>query len=214
MAITEKTGNTNFCFQCGVCIHPESRFCHHCGVQITGQLSMVVDDPLLEPKMLEDGQPNIKTIQSAHFYRRLTAFILDLIFLFIIIMIINLLLDALFDFSYSAKDTIFLVNIFIISAVYFMMAEGAGINASYGKYILNIKVIPMNDTKMSYFYALSRYWAGIFSFLLLGGGFLWVFVSKRKLALNDIMSSTLVVDSIPISKPSVNSLDNEETSNE
>jgi len=152
----------------------------------------------------------------AGFWKRVAAYILDAIVLFIPNKIIlwlmgssaaeetlqqaqlaspsdpQVLLAAMMQF-YSAMMPAFLIT-GVLAWVYFAVCESSPWQATVGKLALGIRVTDMQGARISFLRALGRYPAKFLSSIILCIGFLMVAWTSRRQALHDMIASTLVLN--------------------
>ena len=78
--------------------------------------------------------------------------------------------------------------------LYFALCESSAWQATLGKLALGIRVTDVHGKRISFLRALGRYPAKILSTLILGIGFLMVAWTPRKQGLHDMIASTLVLN--------------------
>jgi uncharacterized RDD family membrane protein YckC len=152
----------------------------------------------------------------AGFWKRVAAYILDAIVLFVpnkIILLMmgssaaeetlkqaqlaspgdpQVMLQALMQF-YSAMTPAFLIT-GVLAWIYFAICESSGWQATLGKLALGIRVTDMHGARISFLRALGRYPAKFLSAIILFIGFLMVAWTSRKQGLHDMIASTLVLN--------------------
>ncbi len=152
----------------------------------------------------------------AGFWKRVAAYILDAIILYIPQLIIQkafgvdaaqtalqqAVVDAAGDMQrvmaaqeqfYAAMWPAILLS-FVIGWLYFAVCESSAWQGTLGKLALGIRVTDMQGKRISFPRALGRYAAKLLSFIILGVGFLMVAWTQRKQGLHDIIASTLVLN--------------------
>lgn len=82
---------------------------------------------------------------------------------------------------------------FLLWLVYSTILEASPLQGTVGKLILRLKVVGPDGNRLTTARSLGRNAAKLLSYLPLSLGFLWVAVSKRKLAWHDMMSGTRVL---------------------
>ncbi len=152
----------------------------------------------------------------AGFWKRVAAYILDAIILYIPGMLIQKMMggDAaeavMKQAQLAAPDdpqvmmaalgqfyTTMLPAILIITALtwlYFAVCESSAWQATVGKLALGIRVTDMDGARISFLRALGRYPAKYLSAIILGVGFLMVAWTARKQGLHDLIAGTLVLN--------------------
>ena len=129
----------------------------------------------------------------AGFWRRFAAALLDLM----IVIVPVILLGIVVALVTGPRSTATLVaDLCALAAfwLYFAIMESSGRQATLGKLAFGMRVTGLRGERISFTQATSRFFAKIFSALSLGVGFLIVAVTRRKQALHDMISSSLVVD--------------------
>lgn len=152
----------------------------------------------------------------AGFWKRVAAYVIDAIILYIPSMLINNMMGdvaakaAMKDAITSAAgdphlamaaqlqyyDTMWpgiLIGA-VLAWLYFAFCESSAWQATVGKLALGIRVTDMHGNRISFPRALGRYAAKIISTLILGIGFLMVAWTRRKQGLHDLMADTLVLN--------------------
>jgi len=152
----------------------------------------------------------------AGFWKRVLAYIIDAIILYIPQKIIekafgmdaakealqqavtnagadvNMMMAAQSQF-YGAMWPAMLLSM-VVAVLYFAICESSTWQASVGKLALGIRVTDMEGRRIGFGRALGRYFAKIVSALILGIGFIMVAFTQRKQGLHDMMCSTLVLN--------------------
>ena len=82
----------------------------------------------------------------------------------------------------------------VVGILYFALCESSAWQATVGKLALGIRVTDMGGRRISFGRALGRYLAKILSFLILFVGVIMVAFTQRKQGLHDIMCGTLVLN--------------------
>jgi len=127
----------------------------------------------------------------AGFWRRFTAFLLDII----IINILYAIYLALFGNNISLFDSSI---IWFFLWGYFACLESSPKQATFGKMALGLIVTDFSGNRISYGKASGRFWARILSHLSLGIGYLMIAFTKRKQSLHDKLANCLVIKKKPI----------------
>jgi len=152
----------------------------------------------------------------AGFWKRVAAFILDNIILYIPNMIImklmggdaaeaamkqailaapgdpNAMLAAYGQF-YSTMGTAIVITT-VLAWLYFALCESSVWQATVGKLALGIRVTDLQGNRISVPRALGRYPAKVLSYIILFIGFLMVAWTRRKQGLHDLIAGTLVLN--------------------
>lgn len=82
---------------------------------------------------------------------------------------------------------------YILWSAYHAGFEQARYKGSPGKMLMRLQVVDLDAKPIRFWHAFGRRLAGLFSLALLGGGFLWIMVSRRKRGLHDYIADTLVI---------------------
>ena len=152
----------------------------------------------------------------AGFWKRVAAYILDAIILYIPGMLIQkmmggdaaeaamkqaqlaspgdpqVMLTALSQFYSRMLPAILIIT--VITWLYFAICESSVWQATVGKLALGIRVTDMHGQRISFPRALGRYPAKYLSTLIFCIGFLMVAWTRRKQGLHDLIASTLVLN--------------------
>jgi len=127
----------------------------------------------------------------AGFWRRLVAWILDLLLLGVVTVPLNLAFGG--DDGYTAASSGAQSISTVIGWLYYALMESSSKQATVGKMALGIVVTDTEGRRIGFGKATGRYFAKFLSFLILGIGFLMVAFTKRKQGLHDILAGTLVI---------------------
>ena len=175
--------------------------------------------PFIAPVMA--SAPPAPTISAAlddyaGFWKRVAAYILDAIILYIPGMLIQkmmggdaaeaamkqaqlaspgdpqVMLTALSQFYSTMLPAILIIT--VITWLYFAICESSVWQATVGKLALGIRVTDMHGQRISFPRALGRYPAKYLSTLIFCIGFLMVAWTRRKQGLHDLIASTLVLN--------------------
>jgi uncharacterized RDD family membrane protein YckC len=150
----------------------------------------------------------------AGFWKRVAAYILDAIVLYIPNALIqkmfggdaaeatmkqaqlaapndpNVLLTALVQYYHTMLPALLVIT--LITWLYFALCESSVWQATLGKLALGIRVTDMHGARISLPRALGRYPAKYLSAIFLGVGFLMVAWTRRKQGLHDLLAGTAV----------------------
>lgn len=129
----------------------------------------------------------------AGFWRRFAAALLDVMIVIVPVVVLGIVVALIT----GPKSTATLVaDLCALAAfwLYFAIMESSGRQATLGKLAFGMRVTGLRGERISFTQATSRFFAKIFSALSLGVGFLVAAVTRRKQALHDLISSSLVVD--------------------
>ena len=152
----------------------------------------------------------------AGFWKRVAAYILDAIILYIPQMLIEKAFggdaakaalkqasldavgnpDAMMAANMHYYSTMWpaMLLIFVIGVLYFAVCESSAWQGTLGKMALGIRVTDLQGKRISFPRALGRYFAKILSAIILGIGFLMVAWTQRKQGLHDMICDTLVLN--------------------
>ncbi len=136
-------------------------------------------------------------IGYAGFWKRVAAFIIDMIITTIIGFPVSVIIGTIMETLGIDLDIIELSGqLFgIISGwIYYAAMESSKLQASLGKLALSIKVTNLNGDRVSFAQATGRHFGKPISTLTLGIGFIMVAFTERKQGLHDVMSGSLVVN--------------------
>jgi len=152
----------------------------------------------------------------AGFWKRVAAYLLDAIILYIPQMLIEKAfggdaakaalqqasLDAVgnpdammaANMHYYATMWPAMLLIVVLGVLYFTVCESSAWQGTLGKLALGIRVTDMEGRRISFPRALGRYFAKFLSAIILGVGFLMVAWTQRKQGLHDMVCGTLVLN--------------------
>jgi uncharacterized RDD family membrane protein YckC len=154
-----------YCRNCGA-EHPDTaEFCPTCGVATAGG----------------GIGGSAASVAYAGFWRRVGAFLVDVLVLLIPVAILTRI--------GSAGSLL----VFLAEWVYFAYQESSEAQATIGKRALGIKVTDEAGNRISFGRATGRYFAKIISTLILLIGFIMVAFTRKKQGLHDMIAGTLVV---------------------
>lgn len=160
------------------------------------QQSTVVTPPLVRQKE--------QTMQYAGFWKRVAAWLLDFIIMFlgcvVIIIILGLLLiptTGNADNNQASWEGLGTLVGLIFAWLYYTLMESSSKQGTVGKMFLGIKVTDLNGNKIGFGKANGRYWGKFISSFILGIGYIMVAFTKKKQGLHDIMAGCFVVNRWP-----------------
>jgi len=152
----------------------------------------------------------------AGFWKRVAAYILDAIILYIPNLLIqkmmggdaaeaamkqaqlaapadpHVMFAALMQYYHVMTPALLIIT--VITWLYFAICESSAWQGTLGKLALGIRVTDMQGGRISFARALGRYPAKYLSLLIFGVGFLMAGWTQRKQALHDLVVSTLVLN--------------------
>ncbi len=126
----------------------------------------------------------------AGFWRRVFAYLVDLIVLVVIqtvLYAIELMLAA------GVAQTLSFMVTFLFGWLYFALFESSSYQATPGKIALEIKVCDIHGQPISFARATGRHFGKILSGLILYIGFIMIAFTKRKQGLHDMIAECLVI---------------------
>ncbi|HEX9896152.1 MAG TPA: RDD family protein [Dehalococcoidales bacterium] len=190
------------CAGCHTANQPESQYCFKCGLKLPDQVTF--------PGMISMAIP-------AGFWRRFASFIIDNIFIAIgSLMVFSIVFAILFsifpdladkyritEYSWNAiltaseapmtwLDWLTYLGGIVIDIVYWTVAIGWK-GRTLGKFMLGMKVVKTDGSRVGYLRAFGRYWGYVLCNLTLGFGFLAIAWNKQKRGLHDFICDTMVV---------------------
>ena len=152
----------------------------------------------------------------AGFWKRLGAYLLDTVILYIPSMLIqkmmgsdaaeaamkqaqlaapgdpHVMMAALTQFYGTMMPAILVIS--VLTWLYFAVCESSPWQATVGKLALGIRVTDMQGKRISFPRALGRYAAKYLSAIIMGIGFLMIAWTQRKQGLHDLVGGTLVLN--------------------
>jgi uncharacterized RDD family membrane protein YckC len=128
-------------------------------------------------------------IEYAGFWRRLGAILFDIIIIWVLGRFIFMVIWLLFkitniNYWYGIQTT--------VAWLYFTLLESSSKQATLGKMLTGIIVTDSNNHRISLGRANIRYWSKILSTISLWVGFIIAGFTKKKQAMHDIISETIV----------------------
>lgn len=209
-----------FCVKCGTQAAEDARFCRACGAELRvpaqppgAPAAVPIAQPVhaaasLAPTPQPTPAPD-SGVRYAGFWRRLWAALLD----GVIAWLLWLAFSAAFELAaagwlgsrefapdgrellgalsaISAGRTALGAAVFV---AYFALAEATPMGATLGKRLLGMRVTRLDGRRVGIVRSLSRNVLKGLSAMLLMGGFAMAGFTKRKQALHDLMTGTLVV---------------------
>ncbi len=140
--------------------------------------------------------------QYGGFWRRVGAYLIDIILLGIISSILGSVFgigttttelgDMSAAYSYSADDAGSGALSLLLGIAYFAGLESSSMQATLGKKLLGMVVTDLDGNRISFLRALGRYFAKILSAVILFIGYIMVGLTERKQGLHDMIAGTLV----------------------
>lgn len=154
-----------------------------------------------------NSNPSVTQVQYAGFGRRLLAFFLDFLLIFLIGIVLQSALgknpflvfqnvkslEELQQLQGSTSTTLTSLIGLIVGLAYFLIFYVNYDGATPGKRLMAIKITKDDGSKVTYPVIFVRYLGTFVSGFLLGIGYLWIIWDKRKQALHDKIAKTIVV---------------------
>lgn len=140
----------------------------------------------------------------AGFWRRLAAYAIDTVLLFVGLFILNVLFQffvilgllssgqTLTDESYAGTLLVLSGILIVLVWLYYAGLESSAWQATIGKRLMRLVVTDLYGRRISFGRATGRYWSKILSTLILFAGFWMIPLTQRKQGLHDLIASTLV----------------------
>ncbi|GAB3786108.1 RDD family protein [Dyella agri] len=175
----------------------------------------VADNPYSAPTAPMQNLPQTTAAaleDHAGFWKRVAAYILDLILLTIVFKVIGTFFGIsaaqeamkqemlsgtpimqVYEHFYSTTWS-FNVLTTVLTWLYFAFCESSAWQATVGKLALGIRVTNLQGARISFLRATGRFFAKYLSVLTLFIGFVMVAFTRRKQGLHDLIASTLVLN--------------------
>ncbi|MEN8180039.1 MAG: RDD family protein [Pseudomonadota bacterium] len=140
--------------------------------------------------MNNQNPDNLEPIVTPGFFRRLGAMLYDALLLLALIMVAVALITLPLGAPSGVAHIIYQFFLFaIIPAVFFCGFWVRG-GQTLGMRAWKLKLVRADGDPVSWMDVLKRYLAALLSWLVLGLGFLWIFVDSENLAWHDRLSDT------------------------
>ena len=156
---------------------------------LSSKQSIVTTPPIEKPKE--------KIISYAGFWKRLAAFLIDIIITTIGLIAVIICFGIMFGggtLDTNAWERMGSFFGLIGCWLYYALMESSSKQATLGKMALEIKVTDLNGSKIDFGKATGRYFGKIISAFILCIGFIMVAFTQKKQGLHDIMAGCLVVN--------------------
>lgn len=131
-------------------------------------------------------------------WKRLLAFFIDTIAIIGVYMVLGIVLSiSLIHPVIRALPMIgfwLYGSLFLVSWIYYAAFESSSWQATLGKHVLGLKVTDLAGQRISFLRASARYLFKFLSRIVVYISMIMVFVTKRKQALHDKFSFTLILD--------------------
>ena len=204
-----------FCKKCHNSVIATMRICPQCGHRLFSESSIQGDPKTIQgdPQIIQ-GDPKIQTTPNveknnvtsksntldqsyASFWERLAARMIDSLVLQVVGFVIGFLLAI--GFGLSDLGTIYLLS-FAGAIFYNVLMESSSKKGTLGKNYMGLQVTDFSHNQISFWRALSRYFASLISLLIILIGYLIQPFTAKRQTLHDIISETVVTKSITSSK--------------
>ena len=139
---------------------------------------------------MENKDLHSKKIKHVGFTIRFIAHLIDFTLIVLTTLSLITLLKAFFNFDLVEISEIIA---FIIGLFYYVNLTSSIMQATIGKYLLGVIVVDKQMQKLSRSHALARYLAYYFSYLTLGIGFIMIVLTKKRIALHDLIADSYVI---------------------
>ncbi len=204
-----------FCQDCGNEIASQYKFCPACGSRnlAQGMPSFQATAPAQVIKQV--ANPSSASIQNwqnqgnalptsagvmmgrmtyAGFWRRLFAYLLDLLLVTAVFFVIGLIIGIVApNISESIVEAVFNIVGVLAMWIYFANSESGSHQATFGKRALGLKVCDEYGNRLTFGRASGRFFGKFLSGLIVGIGFLMVAFTQKKQGLHDLMAKALVI---------------------
>lgn len=124
-----------------------------------------------------------------NFIKRACAYFIDILALLIVLLPFKILFiytDLLLPFGQACFFA-------ALSLIYFSYMESSAKQATFGKQFLNLKVVTLNDEKISFGRALLRNIARLINIPIYSLGYVTILFTRRHQGVHDIIARTTVV---------------------
>ena len=126
------------------------------------------------------------------FWIRALAYFIDVIALYIGFIVVLALIGELGNYYATSDLTVHDAYFVLFSVLYDIILVGA-FGATFGKYVVGIRIVQCDGSRVGYWRAAGRHFASCLSGLFFGIGYLMVAFSNDKRALHDLIAGTVVV---------------------
>ncbi|OOG46338.1 transporter [Rhodanobacter sp. C06] len=182
---------------------------------VTPDAAPAADNPYSAPSAPMQNLPQTTAAaleDHAGFWKRVAAYILDLILLTIVFKVIGTFFGAsaaeeamkqemlsgtslmqAYQHFYSSMWPYNLLTT-VLTWLYFAFCESSAWQATVGKLALGVRVTNLQGARISFLRATGRFFAKYLSVLIMFIGFIMVAFTRRKQGLHDMIASTLVLN--------------------
>lgn len=195
-----------YCQDCGNELASQYRICPSCGGRNLGpsrpQINVSTsggNPPSIHStpgsKPSSGGKPSTASLVGTTyggFWRRVGAYLIDIIVLLIPLVILSALQSAAGDENVAAGLQAWLLELALYWA-YFALQESSSRQATIGKRTMGLRVTDLNGQRLTLARATGRHFGKILSSILLGIGYLMVAFTERRQGLHDMMAGTVVL---------------------
>jgi uncharacterized RDD family membrane protein YckC len=171
------------CNRCGSTYHDETEFCPRCNKNIERDYGNADNQKTNDSQKINYAKP----------LERIGAYFIDglvIVAARVILTLIYFILGFILDIKESplslAVGTLFFIAVFL----YFPAMESSRYQGTIGKIYMKMIVADLHGNRISF---LKAFYRNFFKFLLFFG-FIAVFISKRNMALHDIIAGTIIID--------------------
>ena len=133
----------------------------------------------------------LNSVHGEIFFKRFCAYIIDIIFIFLLIHLIDIVL-AMTDMLPPLDVRILFY--YIISVMYFALQESSAYQATLGKRLLGLSVCNLEGERISLPKAIARNVLRLLNWLIFSFGYLLILFTAKEQGLHDLIAKTLVID--------------------
>lgn len=166
-------------------------YCSRCGRRLTGREARCPQCGNMKGLGRAPGAPVYAT-----FGRRAAAFFIDTGILLTaamsLAMIVTIVTGQVENPSLGLEGFL-QCTLFSMQWLYYALMESSSLQASVGKLAMRIRVTDLGGRRITFWKATERYFAKIFSGLILLMGYVMAAFTKKRQALHDIIAGTLVL---------------------
>lgn len=186
-------GSTMDCNKCGTKMIEGENFCQSCGTTALARNSIqTFHEPL-----------DFSKTDYAGFWLRVAAWLLDTIFLLILVSIISfisglilglilVIISSLMELQDVLLDVVIDIIVIVVPWLYYTLMEWSSMQGTLGKKIVGIKVTDLNGNRISFGRATGRHF-GKFLSSIFSIGFIAVIFTEKKQGYHDLLTRCLVV---------------------
>lgn len=152
-------------------------------------------------------------LESASFFKRFVAYLIDILPITFVVVIVAI---AKFDFgqsflelskdaenfgalkTFQIENNIMSMICLVIWIIYSIVMDCSEHQGTYGKKLLNIKVVNEKGQQLTFEEAFKRNTSKVISTFTFNLGFFWMIFDPKKQTWHDKIASTYVVESAPV----------------